>query len=126
MEEGREFLMAMSALASACTKALSTGSCSSDGRSSLLHQFPGCCLVRYHALTMLYLHVAVLLLFGSNTATLLCSGHTGALGGGPMRACTLINSRRARHNRALGLLASKVVQACCSTVLPLVAAHARA
>ncbi|CAL5223515.1 g6042 [Coccomyxa viridis] len=37
--------MAMSALASACTKALSTGLCSSDGRSSLLQQFPGCCLV---------------------------------------------------------------------------------
>lgn len=77
MDEGREFLRAMSALASACTRALSTGFCSSDGRSSLLHQFPGCCLVRYHVLAMLYLH-AVLLLFGSSTASLSCSEQAGA------------------------------------------------
>lgn len=62
MDEDKQFLMAMSALASACTKALSIGTCCSDGRASLRHHFPGCCLVRYHALAMLHLRVSVLLL----------------------------------------------------------------
>ena len=61
MDEDKQFLMAMSALASACTRALSIGTCSCDGRASLLQQFPGCCLVRYYALAMLYLRVSVLL-----------------------------------------------------------------
>ena len=68
MDEERHFLMAMSALASACTKALSTGLCSRDGRSSLLQHFPGCCLVRYHALVMLYSRVSLTCLSTGSTA----------------------------------------------------------
>lgn len=68
MDEERHFLMAMSALASACTKALSTGLCSRDGRSSLLQHFPGCCLVRYHALVMLYPRVSLTCLSTGSTA----------------------------------------------------------
>ena len=39
--------MEMTFLARACTKAFSSGSSSSDGRTSLSQHFPGCCLLRW-------------------------------------------------------------------------------
>ena len=46
MDQG-SYLMGMTFLARACTKAFSSGSSSSDGRASLSQHFPGCCLLRW-------------------------------------------------------------------------------
>lgn len=49
VEKKTKYLVVMSALASTCTEAFSSGSCSGEGRASLLQQFPGCCLLRYYS-----------------------------------------------------------------------------